>query len=209
VIGVVVAEDHPLYREAVAALIRRAPGLELLGEAGDGRTALERVRELRPDVAVLDMRMPELDGLRVLNAIVRDGLPTRVICLSAHADGGSVYAALGAGAAGFLSKDASAEALVDAVTTVARGGTALPPDAQGEVASAIRMRSSRERPVLTEREHEVLALAAAGQSSLEIARRLQLGQTTVKTHLRNLYQKLSVSDRAAAVAEAMRHGLLE
>ena len=208
-IRVVVADDHPLYREAVSAAIRRAPGLELVAERDDGRLALAAIQDLEPDVAVLDMRMPGLDGMQVLNAVVRESLATRVVFLSAHIDGSTVYAAVGAGAAGYLSKDAPAQAVCDAIAVVAGGGTVLPPDVHDGIADEIRLRSSDERPLLTPREQEVVRLAAEGCSAPEMARRLHLSQGTIKSHLAHLYQKLGVSDRAAAVAEAMRRGLLE
>jgi two-component system nitrate/nitrite response regulator NarL len=208
-IRVLVADNHPLYREAVAVAIRRAPGLELVAEEVDGRGALDAIRAIKPDVALLDMRMPELDGLQVLNAVVREGLGTRVVFLSAHVDGGTVYAAVGAGAHGYLSKDTRGQAVCDAVMVVARGGTVLPPEVQEGIASEIRSRAADERPLLSPREHEVLKLIAEGCSTPEMAKRLQLSQGTVKSHLQNLYGRLGVSDRAAAVAEAMRRGLLE
>jgi two-component system, NarL family, nitrate/nitrite response regulator NarL len=206
---VLVADNHPLYREAVVSAISRAPGLDLVAEACDGRRALEAARESEPDVALLDMRMPELDGMQVLNALVREGLRTRVVFLSAHADGSTVYAAVGAGAFGYLSKDAPADVVCDAVTLVARGGTVLPPEVQDGIAAEIRSRAPTERPLLTPREQEVLKLAADGCSAPEMARQLHLSHGTVKSHLQSLYQRLGVSDRAAAVAEAMRRGLLE
>jgi two-component system, NarL family, nitrate/nitrite response regulator NarL len=208
-VRVLVADNHPLYREAVATAIRRTPGLDLVAEECDGRRALHALREIEPDVALLDMRMPELDGLQVLNALVREGLRTRVVFLSAHTDGGTVYAAVGAGASGYLSKDAAADAVCDAVAVVARGGTVLPPEAQDGIAAEIRSRAGDERPLLTPREQEVLKLAADGCSAPEMAKRLHLSQGTIKSHLQHLYQRLGVSDRAAAVAEAMRRGLLE
>jgi two-component system nitrate/nitrite response regulator NarL len=208
-VRVLVADNHPLYREAVAAAIRRAPGLELVAEESDGRRALDTARELVPDVALLDMRMPELDGMQVLNALVREGIRTRVIFLSAHADGTTVYAALGAGASGYLSKDALSATVCDAVMAVARGGTVLPPELQGGIAAEIRSRVTDERPRLTPREQEVLKLIADGCSAPEMAKRLNLSQGTVKSHLHSLYQTLGVSDRAAAVAEAIRRKLLE
>ncbi|HEX8075106.1 MAG TPA: response regulator transcription factor [Thermoleophilaceae bacterium] len=206
---VVVADNHPLYRDAVASAIRRAPGLELMAERGNGREALEAVRELQPDVAVLDMRMPELDGMQVLNAIVREALPTRVVFLSAHADGSTVYAAVGAGAAAYLSKDAPAESICDTVAVVGRGGTVLPAALHGGLAAEIRLHATGDRPVLTAREQEVLGMAAEGRTAAEMAKELHLSEGTVKSHLQGLYQKLGVSERAAAVAEAMRRGLLE
>ncbi|MEA2374789.1 MAG: two-component system, NarL family, nitrate/nitrite response regulator NarL [Thermoleophilaceae bacterium] len=208
-IRVLAADNHPLYLEAIAAAIRRAPGLELVAEVSDGRSALDTVRQLEPDVALLDLRMPDLDGMQVLNAIVREELGTRVVFLSAHVDGGTVYAAVGAGAAGYLSKDAGADAVCDAIAVAARGGTVLPTELQGGIAAEIRLRSEDDRPLLTKREQEVLRLVADGCSAPDTAKRLQLSQGTVKSHLQHLYQKLGVSDRAAAVAEAMRRGLLE
>ena len=207
--AVVVADDHPLFRRAVIEAIKARPSLEFVGEAGDGREALESIRETRPDVAVLDVRMPKLDGLGVLNAVVRDGLPTRVIFLTAHIDSGGAYEAVGAGAAAYLAKEASAEVICDAIAAVARGETVLGPEVQAGIAREIRLRSGDERPVLTPREREILALTADGHSAPDIAERLNLSPTTVRTHLQHLYDKLGVSDRAAAVAEAMRRGLLE
>jgi two-component system nitrate/nitrite response regulator NarL len=206
---VVIADNHPLYRDALAAAIRRVPTLELLAESADGRQALAAVRELEPDVAVLDMRMPELDGMQVLNAIVRDGLDTRVVFLSAYGDGSAVYLAVGAGARAYLSKDAPAQEICDAVAIVARGGAVLPPEVHDGMADEIRLRSANDRPLLTAREQEVIHLAADGCSAPEMGRRLHLSEGTVKSHLAHAYQKLGVSDRAAAVAEAMRRGLLE
>lgn len=207
--GVVVADDHPLYRRAVIDAIKARADLEFVAEAGDGRAVLETIRAEEPDVALLDVRMPELDGLEVLNAVVRDGLPTRVVFLTAHVDSASAYEAVGAGAAGYLAKEASAETICDAIAAVSRGETVLAPEVQAGIAREIRLRSGEERPVLTAREREILALTADGHSAPEIAEKLTLSPTTVRTHLQHLYDKLGVSDRAAAVAEAMRRGLLE
>lgn len=208
-IGVVVADDHPLYRKAVIDAVKARADLEFVGEAADGREVLREIRHKAPEVALLDIRMPELDGLDVLNAVVRDGLSTRVIFLTAHVDSANAYEAVGAGAAGYLAKEASAQAICDAIAAVARGDTVLSPEVQAGIAREIRLRSGDERPVLTVREREILGLTADGFSAPEIAERLTLSPTTVRTHLQHLYDKLGVSDRAAAVAEAMRRGLLE
>ena len=117
-LSVLVADDHPLYREAVVKTIRERPELELVGEAADGRAALDALRELTPDVAVLDVKMPGLDGLQVLNAVVRDGLATRVLLLSAFLDGTIAYDAVGQGAAGYLSKDAGRREIAEAVVRI-------------------------------------------------------------------------------------------
>ena len=208
-VRVVIAEEHPLYREGVVRAIRERPQLELAGEAADGRQALALIRELQPDVAVLDVKMPELDGLQVANAVDRDGLGTRVLMLSAFLDRQIVFQAVAAGAAGYLSKDAGRLEITDAILAVHRGDTVLAPEVQAGVAAEVRSRWSVESPSLSERERQVLELIAEGLSAPEIGRRLFLSPATVKSHLQSLYEKLGVSDRAAAVAEAMRRGLLE
>jgi two-component system nitrate/nitrite response regulator NarL len=209
-ISVVVADDHPLFREGLERAVRQRPELEFVGAAANGRDALERVRELAPDVAVLDVRMPGLDAFQILNAVTRDGLSTRVLLLSASADPEMVYRAVQGGAAGYFRKEADRDAILDAISAVARGGTAIDPALQAGVFDQIRVRGTgEERPILTGREREVLALMAEGLSGPQIATRLIVALPTVKTHQARLYEKLGVSERAAAVAEAMRRGLLE
>jgi two-component system, NarL family, nitrate/nitrite response regulator NarL len=209
-VQVVVADDHPLFREGIERAVRERPDLELVGSAVDGREALERIRELTPRVAVIDMRLPELDGLQVLNAVTRDALPTRVLFLSASGDPELVYRAVQGGAAGYFRKEADRQVILDAIAAVARGATVIEPGLQAGVFDQIRARAGAEdRPILTAREREVLALMADGASGPQIADRLIIALPTVKTHQARLYEKLGVSDRAAAVAEAMRRGLLE
>ena len=206
---VLVADDHPLYREGVIRAIRERPDLELVAECDDGREALDRIKELRPDVAVLDVKMPGLDGTGVLNAVEREQLPTRVAFLSAYLDGAVVYSAVSGGAAAYLSKEADRAEICDAIAAVARGETILASEAQAGIAREVRVRRGDERPILTSREREILELTSNGRSAPQIAGELYLSTATVKTHLQHLYEKLGVSDRAAAVAEAMRRGLLE
>jgi two-component system, NarL family, nitrate/nitrite response regulator NarL len=208
-VRIVVADDHPLFREAIVRAVRERPEFELVAEAADGREALEAIREHRPDVAILDVKMPELDGLRVLNAVRRDDLGARVVLLSAFLDGHTAYEAVAGGAAAFLSKDADRRRITDTVAAVARGETVLGPEVQAGLAEEIRLRGTRDRPALSEREREVLGHIAAGRSAPEIAKLLFLSPATIKSHLQGLYEKLGVSDRAAAVAEAMRRGLIE
>ncbi len=208
-VRVFVADDHPVYREGLVRAVRDRPELELVGQSGDGRAALPAIRTLLPDVAVLDVRMPGLAGPDVLNAIVREHLPTRVVFLSAHLDAELVYRAIAMGAAAYLSKEADRAEIFDAVAAVARGQTVLAPAIMSGLAAQIQLREARHRPVLSPREQEILRLIADGGSTPEIARRLQLSPSTVKSHLQSLYEKLGVSDRAAAVASAMRSGLLE
>jgi two-component system, NarL family, nitrate/nitrite response regulator NarL len=207
--SVLVADDHPVFRQGLVDAIKRRPDLELAGEADTGRAALEAIRRLKPDVALIDIKMPALDGIQVVRAVVRDQLPTRVLFLSAYLERQTIYQAVEAGARGYLSKDSNAGAICDAVAAVARGQMVLAPETQAAIAEEIRERTPAEPNPLSQREREILSLTAEGRSASDIALLLYLSPATVKTHLRRIYQKLGVSDRAAAVAEAMRRGLLE
>jgi len=208
-VRVLAADGQPLFRDALARAIRARPELELVGEAGTGRDALEAIGVEQPDVAVIERTLAGLSGEQVLKAVSRDGLGTRVVLMAAHADPCEVYAALAEGAAGYLTKEASARELCDAITAVARGRTVLSPELQAGVAGEIRLRAVHDRPVMSDRERETLTLIAEGLSAPQIGRALHLSTATVKTHLQHIYEKLGVSERAAAVAEAMRRGLLE
>jgi two-component system nitrate/nitrite response regulator NarL len=206
---VLVADDHPMYREGVVSVLRRRAEIGSVAEAGSGREALAAIKRAPPDVALLDVQMSDLDGVQVARVISRECLATRTLFLSAYYDQEIVYSALAAGAAGYLSKDARGNEIADAVVAVARGETVLGRDIQAAVAQRIRQTAQRSAPELSAREREVLELISTGLSAPEIARRLNLGTTTVKTHLQHVYEKLGVGDRAAAVAEAMRQHLLE
>jgi two-component system, NarL family, nitrate/nitrite response regulator NarL len=208
-VTVVVADDHPLYREGVVRALLAGGQIEIVAEAEDGRAALAAIQEHRPDVALVDYKLPGLDGVAVTHAVVREQLPTRILLVSAFTDSGVVYKALETGAAGFVSKEARREQIADAVLACARGENVVPPDIAGGLVSEIRLRKQSDAPALTPREQEILHLIAAGKSLPEIAKELYLGLTTVKTHVQHLYAKLEVSDRAAAVASAMRRGLIE
>ncbi|MFN8157010.1 MAG: response regulator transcription factor [Candidatus Nanopelagicales bacterium] len=205
----VVVDDHPFFRDGIVRGLTMSGRVKVLGDAGDGREGLELIRAASPDVAVVDYQMPDLDGLDVVRAVVRDGLPTAVLLLSAITDSAVVFAALEAGARGYLAKDASRADVVSAVEEVARGRTVVPPDLAGALADQIRLRASSSGPALSEREREVLEGFSRGLSIPQVAAELYLAPSTVKTHTQRLYEKLGVSDRAAAVAEAMRRGLLE
>jgi two-component system nitrate/nitrite response regulator NarL len=193
----------------VVRAIRERPELELVAAAGDGREALAAIGAARPDVAVVGGTLGGLSGQQLLNAVERDGLGTRVVMIAARPEPEQVYSALAGGAAGYLTKDADARELCDAITAVARGATVLSPELQGCVAEEIRIRGPRSRPLMTERERETLRLIAEGLTAPAIGTALHLSTATVKTHLQHIYEKLGVSERAAAVAEAMRRGLLE
>jgi two-component system nitrate/nitrite response regulator NarL len=206
---VVAADRYPLYRDGVARAIKARPELELVAATGDGREALDAIELERPDVALVDLGLGGLSGEQILNAVRRDGLPTRIVLVATNADPGRVYAAIAEGAAGCLTKDAGAREICEALTAVARGATVLAPQLQTGVFAEIRLRAVKERPFLTDREREVLKLMAEGLSVREIGEKLHLGSATVKTHQQHVYEKLDVRERAAAVAAAMRRGLLE
>ena len=208
-VSVLVADAQPLYRDAVARAVRQDVALRLLAEAEDGRAALEQIRRLQPDVAVIELELPELAGRRVIDAVVRDGLPTRVVVLSALLGAEATFGAIGAGAAGYLSKSVTSEELCRAIRAAAEGDSRLDAAVQTVVAREIRLRHRDARPLISRRERDVLCLIAEGLSGPEIGRRLHLATSTVKTHTAHLFEKLHVNDRAAAVAAAMRRGLLE
>lgn len=208
-VQVYVADAHPIYRAGLASLISDWPNFDLLGQSSNGGEALTQIRELRSDVAILDAKLPGLDGREVLDAIEQDDLETKVVFISSHTDANLIYEAVAAGAGAFLSKEAEPDAIREAISAVAGGEVVLSADLQGTLATAIRARAADDRPVLTSRQNEVLALVAEGHTTPEIGRILFLSPTTVKTHLQHLYERLGVSDRAAAVAEAMRRNLLE
>lgn len=208
-IEVVVIDDHPFFRDGVSRGLTNSGLITVVAEAENGRDGLAAIAEHRPQVAVVDYQMPDLDGIAVTQAVVRDGLPTRVLLLSAITDSPVVFRALEVGASGYLSKDARRAEIVDAVLSVAQGRTVVPPELAGSLAQEIRTRAQPSRPVLSEREMQVLKGFARGLSIPQLAKELYIGASTVKTHTQRLYEKLGVSDRAAAVAEGMRRGLLE
>lgn len=204
-----VGDDQPLFRDALARVVRQCPRFELVGEVADGPAALRRIEDRRPDVAVVSLALPLLDGERVLNAVVRDELPTRVLLLASPTDEAVAYRAIERGGAGCIARRASADQLREAIAKAAGGGAFVSDELHDGLAREIRLRSRHSRPVLTERERQILRLKADGAGNVLIARTLHVSVPTVKTHVRHLYDKLGTSDRAAAVAVAMRRGLLE
>ena len=206
---VLVADDHPLFRTGVVRAVESWPELELVAEVADGRGALALIQQLEPSVAVLDLRLPDLDGIEITHAVRRDTLPTRVLLLSAFADEALVYRALEAGASGYVTKDATQEEIARAIHAVSLGRMHIAPELAGGIARQIQVRGQSAGPMLSERERQVLELLCEGLSAPQIGERLFLGTSTIKSHLSRLYEKLGVSDRAAAVAAAMRSGLVE
>jgi two-component system nitrate/nitrite response regulator NarL len=203
------ADDHPLFLDALVSLIESTPDeFELVGSAARGDEALEDLRRLRPDLAVIDHRLPAVSATQIIEALAIEGVPTRVIVVSAYLDEETVYSAIQSGAAAFVGKEEPREVLRAAMAAAARGNVVLSPAVQAELILAVRRQKQEEQVKLTPREQDVLRLAAAGSSSGEIAHTLHLGVTTVKTHIRNASDKLQVSGRTAAVAEALRRHLL-
>jgi two-component system, NarL family, nitrate/nitrite response regulator NarL len=208
-VRVVVGDDHPLFRDGVVRALTSSGSIEVVAEAVDGLTALEAIRAHSPQVALLDYRMPGMDGAEVAAAVQRDELPTRVLLVSAHDESAIVYKALQEGAAGFLPKESTRSELINAVLDCAKGRDVVAPSLAAGLAGEIRKRAEPEGPVLSPREREVLKMIAAGSSIPAMAKELFLAPSTVKTHVQRLYEKLGVNDRGAAVAEAMRRKLVE
>ncbi|CAN7151713.1 response regulator transcription factor [Mycobacterium sp. ITM-2016-00316] len=208
-VRVVVGDDHPMFRDGVVRALAASGSIDVVAEADDGIAALELIRTHRPAVALLDYRMPGMDGSEVAAAVTRDDLPTRVLLISAHDESAIVYKALQDGAAGFLSKESTRSELVDAVLACARGRDVIAPALAASLAGEIRRRHEPDVPTLSAREAEVLAMIARGLTIPAMAKELYLAPSTVKTHVQRLYEKLGVGDRGAAVAEAMRRKLLD
>ena len=208
-VRVVVGDDHPIYRDGIVAALNRSEQTEVVTAVADGQAALAAIVEHSPDVALLDYKMPGLDGIAVAHAVTRDGLPTRVLLLSATTEGSVVYKAIQDGAAGYLSKDSDRDEIVNAVVACARGEKVLPPELVTSLATQVHRHAQTHGPLLSERERQTLRMIADGKTVRDMAKELFLAETTIKTHIRRLYEKLGVSDRGAAVAYAMRNNLLE
>jgi two-component system nitrate/nitrite response regulator NarL len=206
---VFVAEDHPLYRDGIIEAVRRRPDLELAGWSSDGRDALARIQELEPDVAVLDVKLPSLNGIGIVTALHDTKSRTRTVVLSAYTEPPIVFEAVQAGANAYVTKDSDRDVICDAIAAVHQGRSFFSEDIHHCLAGEIRGRRDDQRPKLTGREREVLQLASEGWNGPEIARKLFLSRATVKTHLSNIYDKLEVPDRASAVAKALREGVLQ
>ncbi len=206
-IRVVLADDHPLFRAGVRLLLERANGIDVVGEAGTGVEALGLVRDLQPDVIILDMEMPEMTGVEVARRLRAIGSAVRVLVLSAYDDDEYVAELLESGATGYLTKEEMPERIVAAVRGVARGREGWL--SQGVAAKALRRREAEPTAQpLSPREREVLRLIANGLDNGAIAEGLFISESTVKNHITNLFVKLGVRSRAEAVACAWRHGLM-
>jgi DNA-binding NarL/FixJ family response regulator len=214
VIRVLIADDHPVVRQGLRTFLGVQDDIEVVGEAEDGVTAVSLAESLRPDIVLLDLKMPGADGLAALTELRARGVAARVLVLTSVTERGHVLPAVQAGAAGYLYKDVDPQALVQAIRAVHDGHVLFAPDAAEAMLRDGRpvdddrgMAAPGDRAVLTEREREVLVQIARGRSNREIARVLVVSEKTVKTHVSNLLMKLGVQDRTQAALFAVRHGL--
>ena len=208
-IRIVVADDHPIVRAGIVGLLEQAQGIEVVGEAADGSEAVELAASERPDLVLMDLRMPGVDGASATASIVAAGEGTRVLVLTTYETDDHILAAIEAGASGYLLKAAPQAEILAGIRAVAAGETVLAPSIAAKLVSRVRAdAASVAPPALSPREREVLALVAAGRSNPEIARDLYIGEATVKTHLLHAFEKLGVNDRTRAVTRAMELGLL-
>lgn len=222
-IRVLIADDHPVVRSGLAGMLAAEPDLTVVGEAENGEQAVLSAAGLRPDVVLMDLRMPGLDGAAATARLSREQPGVRVLILTTYDTDTDILRAVEAGAIGYLLKDASRAELADAVRAAARGETVLAPAAAASLRSRVRMRGGSggggggggsaavrsPAPGLTAREIQVLELVAEGRTNAEVGKALFIGEATVKTHLLRVFGKLGVDDRTAAVMAAMRLGLLQ
>ena len=204
-IRLLIVDDHPVVRDGLRGMLERQPDFEIAGEAGDGRESVQQVKRLNPDIVLMDLRMPEMDGVAALREIKANDPGVQVLVLTTYDSDADILPAIEAGAAGYLLKDSSRQELYDGIRAAMRGETVLAPAVAARLVG--KMRAPFEEQ-LSSREVEVLQLVAEGNSNSEIAGQLHISQATVKSHLVNIFGKLGVSDRTAAVTAALRRGIL-
>ena len=204
-IRLLIADDHPVVRDGLSGMFAADPGFEVVGEAADGAEAVRLTMSLAPDVVLMDLRMPNMDGVTAITELGKAGSAARILVLTTYDSDSYVLPAIEAGATGYLLKDAPRAELLRAVRAAANREAVLSPAVAARLMNRVRVPAPG---LLSPREHEVLKWVAAGATNREVAARLLISEATVKTHLLNVYGKLGVGDRAAAVAEAYNRGLL-
>jgi two-component system NarL family response regulator len=202
VIRVMLVDDHPALRKGLAALVQSEPGMSVVFETGDGREAVEQFRKLRPDVVLMDLRLPGLSGVEAIMEIRKEFSDARFIVVTTYETDEDIYRAIHAGAQSYLLKDSSGDEIIKTIRTVHAGGVHLPE----KMAERLSERLKREN--LNPREMTLLELLIKGRSNKEMAAALSLPETTVKFYLRELFTKLGVQDRTGAVVRALRHGIV-
>jgi DNA-binding NarL/FixJ family response regulator len=207
IIRLLIADDHPVVRDGLRGIFEASGEFEVAGEAANGREAVDRAAALRPDVVLMDLRMPELDGVSAIRALAERGVDARVLVLTTYDTDTDVVPAIEAGATGYLLKDSPPEELLRGVRAAARGEAVLSPSVATRLLGQVRQ-PARDREPLSQRELDILGLIAQGCSNREAAARLYISEATVKTHVLHIYAKLGVNDRAAAVAVGFERGLL-
>jgi DNA-binding NarL/FixJ family response regulator len=212
ILRVLVADDHPVYRKGLAGVLAEADDIEIVGEAADGADVLAQAVELRPDVVLMDLHMPTVNGVEATRRLAVDAPEVSVLVLTMFDDDESVLAAMRAGARGYLVKGAAGERIIGAVRAVAAGEAVFGADVAGRVLGVLTEdrrggRTAGPFPALTEREREILDLIASGRYNTEIARRLVLSDKTVRNNVSNIFVKLQVADRAQAIVRAREAGL--
>ncbi|WP_111718738.1 response regulator transcription factor [Homoserinimonas sp. OAct 916] len=207
-IRVLVADDHPIVRSGIVGLLTTVDDIEVVGEAADGAQAVELASALNPDLVLMDLRMPVLDGVAATEAILGTNPAIRVLVLTTYETDDLILGAIEAGASGYLLKAAPQAEIIEGVRSVAAGHTVLAPAIAATLVARLRSETVPPAGTLTARELDVLRLVAAGNSNAAIARALYIGEATVKTHLLHTFEKLEVGDRTRAVTRAMELGLL-
>ena len=210
-IKLMIVDDHTVVRDGLASMLERQDDFEVVGRASNGLEAVERVPALQPDVILMDLRMPELDGVEAMRRISAERPGTRFIVLTTYDSDQYIFDAIEAGAKGYLLKDTSREELFEAVRAVHRGESGIEPGVAARVLDRFAQLSREEAqtPLLSDREVEVLQLMAKGSANKEIARSLSISDSTVKTHVANIFQKLDVSGRTEAVTHALQIGIIQ
>jgi len=209
-IRILIADDHPVVREGLFAMLSRESDFEVVGEARDGVEAVNKAKELSPEVVLMDLRMPELDGVEAMNQIKSAKPDTKFIILTTYSDDDYIFRGIEAGARGYLLKDAPREELFKAIRAVHRGESLIQPVVASKVLDRLTELSRRapSGEELSERELEVLRLMAKGAANKEIGVELSIAQSTVKTHISTIFQKLGVNDRTEAVTQALKKGII-
>ena len=210
-IKLLIVDDHPVVREGIGAMLRREPDFKIVGEASNGLEAVDKARDLSPDVILMDLRMPELDGVEAITRIKADNQEIKFIILTTYSDDEYIFRGIAAGARAYLLKDAPREELFKAIRAVSRGESLIQPVVASRVLDKLA-ELSRKTPaadVLSEREIEVLRLMAKGVSNKDIADHLSITKSTVKTHITSIFQKLNVTTRTEAVTTAFKKGIIQ